>query len=149
MPAVKLTQETVLKHFIKRSDAITANNPYWLTEAMRNHQERGGIGVRRANTNTLLLVKPEVWDSIVDGSYFGDNHNPPPPNGQLALTIDKEDIDRIITTNRNNNYPPANEFGCEVTADLVGANAVSATFLCQYNQNDNTYTIVHFEGLGN
>ncbi len=141
MPTVKLTQETVLKHFMERNSNIPVNSSQWQQAAIQNHVERGGTGTMPTNTNTLLLIEPNVWTQIINGSYFGD-HSPPPPNAQLALTIDKEDIDRIITTRKNgSNY--------DVIDDLVPPNVVDATFLCNYDATNQVYSITHFEGLGN
>lgn len=143
MSRVRLTQETLLKHFMKRNYIVPSNDNYWINEAKKNHQERGGTGTVLVHKNTLLLIKPNVWQIITDGSYFGDTHKPPASAlGQLALTIDKEDIDRIITTQKN-----AREY--DVIYDVDNKDVVDVTFLCSYNAANHLYTIVHFEGLGN
>jgi len=135
---IKLSQETVLKHFMKRTETVPVNDPSWITQAQKNHQERGGTGTLPANTNTLLLVKSTQWDNITTGNYFGEHDLPPRADAQLALVIHKEDIDRIITTKKNGLH-------YDVVHDLVGNAVRNVTFLCSHN--GNVYTIVHFEGL--
>ena len=138
MAGVRLTQETVLKHFMKRSAALLPTDPGWLRIAASNHSERFGAGVLDSNVNTLILIKPEVWESLVDGSIFGDDHAPPQMGAQLAVTIEKEYIDRVITTRKN-----ADNFRTE--DDLVGDNVVDQTFLCRWVDADGIYEIAHRE----
>ncbi|MCW8336607.1 hypothetical protein [Vibrio paucivorans] len=147
MASIKLTQDTVLKHFEKRTPEVPINSDNWISVAQNNHLERGGNGNPKvANTNTLLFVNVEVWESICDGSYFGAVHDQI-GSGQIALTIDSQDLDRIITTTRDNGdysvvYDSINEASCP-----------SATFLCGSTPilvgGEQQYEIVHFEGLGN
>lgn len=96
-----------------------------------------------ANKNTLVFINKSVWPSICDGTYFGDHNSPPSIEAQLALHIDKEDIDRIITTHKR-------ESEYLVIYDSSDGDPITdVAFLCRYDPSEDKYSVVHFEGLGN
>jgi hypothetical protein len=133
--AVKFSQDAIYKHFMERNARISVDDHYWIKEAIRNHQERNGLGGVVTATNTLLLIKPDKWLEIENQTYFKSVvPNPDMPR----VMIDPDIIDRVITTKLE-----GSEYS--VIHDLTGSKIYGVTFLCR--PQGAVYDIFHFEGL--